>query len=130
MSPPRLDEARGRVDLVELALDRAVAGGEAPAPAGADVHLLDGRVVAPPLRDQLRVGPDAEDVVARRVELALDADLELARRRHLRLHSLTACLTRSAIFFSSAFVSFVSAYDVGHIEPSSMFALSWKPNVA
>jgi hypothetical protein len=52
---------------------------EAVGAAGAKVHLLDDRAVAPPLRDQLRVGPDGEDVRARCIEDPLDADLELAR---------------------------------------------------
>ena len=75
----RLHEPRGRVDLAELALDDAVGGAEAVRAAGTDVHLLDDRAVAPPLGDQLRVGPDGEDVLARRVEDPLDADLELVR---------------------------------------------------
>ena len=76
----RLHEPLGRLDLAELALDDAVGGAEAPRAAGTDVHLLDDRAVAPPFRDQLRVGPDGEDVRARRVEDPLDADLELVRR--------------------------------------------------
>ena len=75
----RLHEPRGRVDLAELALDDAVGGAEAVRAAGTDVHLLDDRAVAPPFRDQLRVGPDGEDVRARCVEDPLDADLELVR---------------------------------------------------
>src|SRR5207249_7569591 len=75
----RLHEALGRIDLAELALDGAVRGPEAVGPAGPDVHLLDDRAVAPPFGDQLRVGPDGEDVRARRVEDPLDADLELVR---------------------------------------------------
>ena len=43
---------------------------------------------------------------------------------------LTAFFTRVAIFFSSAGVSFVSAYATGHMEPSSRLALSLKPNIA
>src|SRR5262245_36256194 len=42
----------------------------------------------------------------------------------------TASRTRAAIFFSSATVSFGSAYTTGHIEPSSSLALSLKPKVA
>jgi hypothetical protein len=45
----------------------------------ADVHLLDDRAVAPPVGDQLRVGPDGEDVRARRIEDPLDPNLELVR---------------------------------------------------
>ncbi len=43
---------------------------------------------------------------------------------------LTACLTSAAIFASSVAVSSFSANAVGHIEPSSRFALSLKPSVA
>src|SRR4029079_7016889 len=43
---------------------------------------------------------------------------------------LTAFLTRALIFASSAAVSFVSAKSVGHMAPSSSFALSLKPSVA
>src|SRR5207302_9170972 len=69
----------GRVDLAELALDDAVGGAKAVRAAGTDIHLLDARAVAPPFGDQLRVGPDGEDVCARCVEGPLDADLELVR---------------------------------------------------
>ena len=41
-----------------------------------------------------------------------------------------AFFTSSAIFRSSSAVSFVSAHDVAHIEPSSSFAASSMPNVA
>src|SRR5262245_24208346 len=75
----RLDEALGRLDLAELALDGAEGGLEAIAAAGTDVHLLDNGAVAPPFGDQVRIGPDGEDVRARRVEDPLDADLELVR---------------------------------------------------
>src|SRR5918912_536426 len=50
-----------------------------------------------------------------------------AARRTLQL---TARLTSSAMRFSSAFVSLVSANAVGHMLPSSRFALSLKPIVA
>ena len=40
---------------------------------------------------------------------------------------LTALLTNSAIFFSSAAVSLFNAYEFGHMLPSSRFALSLKP---
>src|SRR5262249_4143187 len=43
---------------------------------------------------------------------------------------LTACLTSLAILASSALVSSVSAKATGHMEPSSRFALSLKPNMA
>ena len=43
---------------------------------------------------------------------------------------LAACFTSSAIFASLAVVSFVSAYAVGHIEPSSRLAGSLNPSVA
>jgi hypothetical protein len=43
---------------------------------------------------------------------------------------LTALFTSVAIVFSSAAVSFVSAKELGHIVPSSRFALSLKPRVA
>jgi hypothetical protein len=43
---------------------------------------------------------------------------------------LTAFLTSAAILFSSAAVGSVSAKEVGHIPPASMFAASSKPNVA
>src|SRR5689334_3322479 len=77
----RLHEALGRLDLAELTLDDAVLGAEAPRAARADVHLLDDGVLTPPLRDQLGIRPDGEDVIARRVEDPLDADLELVRGR-------------------------------------------------
>src|SRR5437868_10279256 len=54
----RLHEALGRIDLAELALDDAVRGAKAIDPAGPDVHLLDHGAVAPPLGNQLRIGPD------------------------------------------------------------------------
>src|SRR4051794_34713948 len=73
----RLDEPLGRVHLLELALDDPAGRLEAVVAAGADVHLLDDRAVAPPFGDQLRVGPDREDVRSRRIEDALDTDLEL-----------------------------------------------------
>ena len=44
--------------------------------------------------------------------------------------ALTACLTSFAILASSAFVNFLSAKATGHMEPSSSFALSLKPNIA
>src|ERR1700722_13829779 len=43
---------------------------------------------------------------------------------------LTACFTNSAIRASSVAVSSVSAKEVGHMAPSSRFALSLKPSVA
>ena len=43
---------------------------------------------------------------------------------------LAAFFTSSPILFSSAAVSLVRAYEVGHIAPSSRFAASSKPNVA
>src|SRR5438132_5884884 len=43
---------------------------------------------------------------------------------------LTAFFTSARIRFSSAPVSFLSAYATGHMEPSSRFALSLKPNIA
>src|SRR5919201_2764122 len=75
----RLHEALGRVDLAELALHGAVRGLEKVGAAGADVHLLDDRPVAPPFGDQLRIRPDGENVRTRCVEDPLDADLELVR---------------------------------------------------
>src|SRR5204863_6709191 len=127
----RLHEPPGRVDLAELALDDAVGSAEAVRAAGADVHLLDDRAVAPPVRDQLRVGPDREDVRARCVEDALDADLELVRGGDGGLvHQPTAFFTSARIFASSAAVSFDSAKATGHMEPSSSLALSLKPNIA
>src|SRR5438270_5229277 len=75
----RLHEALGWLDLAELALDCAEGGSEPVGAAGTDVHLLDDRAVAPPFGDQLRIRPDGEDVWARCVEDALDADLELVR---------------------------------------------------
>ena len=126
----RLHEPLGRIDLAELALDDAVGGAEAVRAAGADVHLLDDRAVAPPFRDQLRVGPDGEDVRARCVEDPLDADLELVRGGDGGLVHFTAFFTSAAIFFSSAAVSSVRANDVGHMAPASIFAWSLKPNIA
>jgi hypothetical protein len=42
----------------------------------------------------------------------------------------TACFTSAAILSSSAAVNSVSAKEVGHMAPSSRFAMSLKPNVA
>src|SRR5438128_8403994 len=127
----RLHEPLGRVDLAKLALDDAEGGTEAVGAAGADVHLLDDRAVAPPFRNQLRIGPDGVDVCARCVEDPLDADLELVRGGDVGLvHQLTAFFTSAPILASSAAVSFVSAKATGHMEPSSSFALSLKPNIA
>jgi hypothetical protein len=47
-----------------------------------------------------------------------------------RLPQLTAFFTSAAIFASSAAVNSFSAKEVGHMEPSSRFAASSKPNVA
>jgi photosystem II stability/assembly factor-like uncharacterized protein len=70
-------------------------------------------------------------VRSRCVEDPLDADLELVRSGDGGLvHQRTAFFTSVAIFFSSAAVSSVSANDVGHIAPASMFARSLKPKVA
>ena len=41
----------------------------------------------------------------------------------------TAFLTRAVIFASSVGVNFMSAYRIGHMTPSSIFALSLKPIV-
>src|SRR5919106_400036 len=46
------------------------------------------------------------------------------------LGHLTAFFTSARIFASSAAVNFFSANEVGHMPPSSRFALSLKPNVA
>ncbi len=43
---------------------------------------------------------------------------------------LTAFFTSAAIFASAAAVNSFSAKAVGHMSPSSRFALSLKPNVA
>src|SRR4051812_16638068 len=127
----RLHEPRGLVHFAELAFDDAVGGAEAVGAARADVHLLDDRAVAPPFRDQLRVGPDGEDVRAGCVEDPLDADLELVRGCDAGgVHWLTACLTSFVILASSAFVNSLSAKATGHMEPSSRLALSLKPNIA
>jgi hypothetical protein len=53
-----------------------VRGAEAPTAAGAHVHLLHDRPFAPPLRDQLRIRPDREDIVAGSVEGPFDTDLD------------------------------------------------------
>src|SRR5438270_2884078 len=92
----RLHEALGWLDLAELALDDADGGAEAVRAAGTDVHLLDDCGVAPPFRDQLRVGPDGEDVRARCVEDPLDADLALARGGDGRLVHLIPPLSSRA----------------------------------
>src|SRR5262249_16353614 len=126
----RLHDTLGRLDLVELPLDEAVRRAEAVPAARADVHLLDDGAVAPPFGDQLRIRPDREDVRARRVEDPLDPDLECVRRGDDGLvHQLTASFTSAAIRISSAAVSFGSAYAIGHMEPSSRFALSLKPSI-
>jgi hypothetical protein len=75
----RLNETLRSVDFAKFAFDDAERGLEAVGAAGTHVHLLDDRAVAPPLRDQLRVGPDREHMRARCVEGPLDADLELVR---------------------------------------------------
>src|SRR5581483_5795467 len=100
-----------RIHLAELALDHAVRSSEAPPPSCADVHLLDDRAVPPPFGNQGGVGPDGEDVRARRVEHTLDPDLELVRRGDSRVvhDQPTAFFTSARIFFSSAAVSSVSA---------------------
>ena len=130
----RLHEPLGRVDLAELALDDAVGGAEAIRAAGANVHLLDDRAVTPPFGDQLRVGPDGEDVRARRVEDALDADLELVRGGDRSgwsfIFSGPPSSRASRIFASSAAVSVVTAKATGHMEPWSSCALSLKPSIA
>src|SRR2546423_6545043 len=97
----RLHEARGWLDLAELALDEAVGGAEAVGAAGTDVHLLDDGAVAPPFGDQLRIRPDGVDVRARCVEDPLDADLELARSGDGGAHRApfvrwTTCAKRSS----------------------------------
>ena len=86
----------------------------------------------PTIPDQLRVGPDGEDVRGRRVKDPLDADLELVRggNRGLVHRQLTACLRSFAILASSALVSFVNAKATGHIDPSSRLAVSLKPSIA
>jgi predicted enzyme related to lactoylglutathione lyase len=43
---------------------------------------------------------------------------------------LTACFTSAAILASTSGVNSVSAKEVGHMAPSSRFAMSLKPNVA
>jgi hypothetical protein len=40
-----------------------------------------------------------------------------------------AAFTSSATFFSTTGLHFLSAYDTGHMSPSSRFAASWKPRV-
>src|SRR4051812_4203054 len=78
----RLHKPLGRIDLAKLALNDAVRCAEAVAATGTNVHLLDDRAVTPPLRDQLRVGPNRKDMRARCVEDALNADLELVGFGH------------------------------------------------
>ena len=86
----RLHEPHRRFDLAKLALDDAERSAEAVRTARTNVHLLDDRAVPPPLRDQLRIRPDGEDVRARRVEDSLDPDLELARGGDGRVASLSS----------------------------------------
>src|SRR5919109_4036990 len=47
-----------------------------------------------------------------------------------RCHQLAAFFTSAAILASTAAVKSVRAKAVGHMAPSSRFALSWKPSVA
>src|SRR5215211_330657 len=79
--------------------------------------------------------------VGRQVAPSRAADRALVDRHHrpgaapsrgsVRLSpQLTAFFTSAPIFFSSAAVSRFSAKEVGHMAPSSRFALSLKPNVA
>src|SRR5205085_12022059 len=86
----RLHEPLRRIDLAELAFDDAVMCLEAVRAARAHDHLFDDSALAPPFGDERRIGPDGEDVRARRVEDPLDADLELARSGDRRLVHLTA----------------------------------------
>src|SRR6185437_13861193 len=124
----RLHEPLRWLDLAELALDETEVRAEAVCAAGANVHLLDDRAVAPPLGDQLRIRPDGVDVRARRVEDSFDPDLELAGLRHRGLvHERTAFFTSVVIFASSDFVSSGRAYAIGHMDPWSRFAVSLKP---
>src|SRR5512133_1940664 len=128
----RLHQPLRRLDLAELALDDADGGSETVGAARTNVHLLDDGAVAPQFGDQLRIGPDGEDVRGRCVEDPLDADLELVRsgNRGLVHLQLTACLRSFAILASSALVSLVNAKATGHIDPSSRSAVSLKPSIA
>ena len=46
-----------------------------------------------------------------------------------RPNQATAAVTSATTCFSTAGLHFVTAYDTGHMSPSSRFALSWKPMV-
>jgi hypothetical protein len=46
------------------------------------------------------------------------------------MRQLAAFFTSAAILASTAVVNSVKAKAVGHMAPSSSFAVSWKPNVA
>ena len=46
-----------------------------------------------------------------------------------RTRQETAAFTRSTTVFSTAGLHPISAYDTGHMSPSSRFAVSWKPRV-
>jgi outer membrane protein assembly factor BamB len=73
--------------------------------------------------DLVIVAPTGRDNAARMV--GLDGIV----RSYPRRPQLTAFFTSAAIRFSSAAVNSVRAYEVGHIAPSSSFAVSLKPNV-
>ena len=46
-----------------------------------------------------------------------------------RTRQETAAFTRSTTVFSTAGLHAISAYETGHMSPSSRFAVSWKPRV-
>ena len=103
----RPDDPLRRVHLEVLAVERDVlavrrVADEAPAAAGPDIHLHDGRRVAagtPPVRDPVGVRDHRPDEVARGVEDALEHELQAVLIDHRALVAeLSCCRHRSAPF--------------------------------
>jgi hypothetical protein len=90
--------------------------------AAALMAEVSGRWVVTTVKPTTAIGP-------KRHSRAVAANLDLALFSAPR-DQLTAFFTSPVILFSSAAVSFFSAKSVGHMWPSSRFALSPKPSVA